>query len=357
MAGLATTGFWVDGILTGIATMVDASDLVLEPQDDGSLKVRARIAGLYRTLESCPATGASAAIARLKALAGVPAYIVDEPQDGRIDGRPFGIAGDLRAAFIPTVRGSRAAIRLPAMGELPNPDGLGLPAAVVAGLRQVMSSPQGLLLVCGPTGSGKTTTIHSLLAELATRRPDRLPLTIEDPVERRLTGVVQVEVATHREFGFAEALRAAVRQDPDVLVIGEIRDPSTAQAAVRAVLTGHLVVTSLHCSRASEALPRLIEMGVAPELILPALSGVLAQRLVRTLHVPCAGRGCPKCHAGFLGRRAIADWTMPQHSARVAWVAGTPPPLIADLDDQAAALIVEGVTRLTEVERAIGQRQ
>ena len=347
---------WIDDILRQAATLAEASDLVLEPLDDGTLAVRARIAGIYRELKRCPLDGAAAAVARLKALAGVPAYIVDEPQDGRIDGRPFGLPGDLRASFLPTVRGPRAALRLPAVGALPKPDALGLPDAVIAGLRAAVRSPQGLVLVCGPTGSGKTTTIHSLLAELAAERPDRLPLAIEDPVERRLPGVVQVEVRPHLHFGFAEALRAGLRQDPDVLVIGEVRDPVTAQAAVRAALTGHLVITTLHCGRAVEALPRLIEMGVTPELLLPVLSGVLAQRLVRTVHAACAGAGCSGCHAGYSGRRAVADWTMPDHAARLAWARGIAPALHADLDTQAALMISTGLTTPAEVGRAIGAR-
>ena len=347
---------WIDDVMRRAAVLIEASDLVLEPQDDGSLIVRTRIAGVYRDLDRCPAATAPAAIARLKALAGVPAYIVDEPQDGRVDGRPFGWPGDLRAAFLPTVRGPRAALRLPAIGALPTPDHLGLPSAVVTGLRTAIQAPQGLVLICGPTGSGKTTTIHSLLTELAAARPDRLPLAIEDPVERRLSGVVQVEVRAHLNFGFDEALRAGLRQDPDVLVIGEIRDPTTAQTAVRAALTGHLVITSLHCGRAVEALPRLLEMGVAAELLLPALTGVLAQRLVRSVHIACAGAGCPHCHGGFSGRRAVADWTMPNHDQRTAWARGVVPPLIADLDHQAAALVSEGITTTGEVLRALGAR-
>jgi len=345
---------WIDGALRRLAAISEASDLVAEPLDDAGLALRVRAGGVYRELERAPAGGAPAAIARLKALAGVPAYIIDEPQDGRIDGRPFGWPGELRAAFFPTVRGPRAALRLPALGALPPPAGLGLPDAVIAGLRAMLRRPQGLLLVCGPTGSGKTTTIHSLLAELAAERPDRQCVAIEDPVERRLPGVVQSEIRPQLSLGFAEVLRAALRQDPDVLIIGEVRDPETAQAAVRAALSGHLVVTTLHCARAAEALPRLLEMGLAAEMLLPVVGGVLAQRLVRTVHAACAGKGCASCHGGFAGRRAVADWCAPDHAARLAWAAGSAPPLIADLDAQAAALVASGATTPAEVARAIG---
>jgi type II secretory ATPase GspE/PulE/Tfp pilus assembly ATPase PilB-like protein len=347
---------WIDTVLRRAATLTDASDLALEPCDDGTLRARARVAGVYRDLTQCSAAEAPAAIARLKALAGVPAYIIDEPQDGRVDGRPFGLAGDLRASFLPTVRGPRAALRLPSLGPLPEPADLGLPTAVVAGLRAALRRPQGLVLVCGPTGSGKTTTIHSLLTELAADRPDRLPLAIEDPVERRLAGVIQVEVRPHLGFGFIEALRSALRQDPDVLVIGEVRDPATAQAAVRAALTGHLVVTTLHCGRAGEAVPRMIEMGVEPGVLLPVVTGVLAQRLVRKLHAPCAGAGCAQCQGGFSGRRVVADWTLPDRLERAAWAAGVHPPLLADIDQQAAGLIAAGTTTMAEVARVIGAR-
>jgi type II secretory ATPase GspE/PulE/Tfp pilus assembly ATPase PilB-like protein len=336
---------WVDGVLRKAAVMRDSSDLVFEPLDSGALVARLRIAGVYADLDRAQPAGAAPAIARLKALAQVPAYITDEPQDGRIDGRLFGIPGDLRAAFLPTIRGCRAALRLPAIGVLPAPDALGLPQAALAGLRAAIRAPQGLVLVCGPTGSGKTTTIHSLLSELVSERPDRQVLAIEDPVERRLDGVVQVEVQAHRGYGFSEALRASLRQDPDILVIGEVRDPETAQATVRAALTGHLVITTLHCGRAAEALPRLLEMGVAPELLLPALSGVLAQRLLRATN---EGRES--------ARRVVADWASPDHAARIAWARGTALPLIADLDLQAAELVLSGRTDAAEVARAIGAR-
>jgi type II secretory ATPase GspE/PulE/Tfp pilus assembly ATPase PilB-like protein len=343
---------WIDDVLSRIAAH-GASDLVLDPEDDGSLAVRLRVGGLYRTIDRCPPAGAAGAIARLKALAGQPAYILDEPQDGRIDGKPFGLPGDLRAAFIPTVRGIRAALRLPAIGVLPAPDRLGLPEAVVAGLRAALRRPQGLIVVCGPTGSGKTTTIHALLAELARERADRAILAIEDPVERRLPGVVQVEVRPHVGLDFAAGLRAGLRQDPDVLVIGEVRDPETARIAVRTALTGHLVVTTLHCGRAVECLPRLIEMGVDRDLVVPTIAGVLAQRLLRTVHAACAGAGCERCQGGYDGRMPVADWCAPDHAARLAWADGTPPHLLADLSAQAAALATAGRTTAAEVARVV----
>ncbi|MBA3708625.1 MAG: Flp pilus assembly complex ATPase component TadA [Planctomycetes bacterium] len=293
-----------------------ASDFALEPDDDAALVAVARIDGVRSVVGRIARGDAAAAIARLKSLAGLPAYITDEAQDGRIDGSAFGIAGDLRASFLPTVRGQRAAIRLPSIGILPTPDGLGLPEEVVAILRALARRPDGLIVVAGPTGSGKTTTLHSVLAELALERQDRHVLTIEDPVERRVAGITQIEVAAARGFGFCDALTAALRHDPDVIVVGEVRDPGTAIACVRAALTGHLVLTTVHAGRAAEVVPRLIEMGVDPDLLLPALTAVLAQRLVRRRHLDCRGLGCAACTGGFSGRQAVSDLLILDQEAR-----------------------------------------
>ena len=331
-----------------------ASDLALDPQDDGSLVAIARIDGVRQILGRIDATGGVTAIARLKALAGLPAYITDAPQDGRLDGRPFAIPGDLRLAVLPTVRGGRIALRLPALGALPTPDGLGLPSGAVSHLRSLVRRADGLVLITGPTGSGKSTTIHSLLAELAIERPDRQIVTIEDPVERRVDGLAQVEVANGRGFGPAEALAAALRQDADVLVVGEVRDRATAAACLSAALTGHLVVTTLHCGRAVEAVPRLTDMGVDRDLLLPALVGVLSQRLVRLVHPDCGGRGCAGCTGGWRGRRAVADLLLVDHAARTALRDGAAPRLTADLDRQAADLVAAGLTTQVETVRVIG---
>jgi type II secretory ATPase GspE/PulE/Tfp pilus assembly ATPase PilB-like protein len=344
---------WVEDALRQAGAIPGASDLVLEPQDDGGLEARVRCEGVYRSIGRCPAADAVAAVARLKALARIPAYITREPQDGRIDGSPFGIPGDVRLAALPTVRGQRVALRLPALGPLPGPEGLGLPSAALAALRAGLRQPDGLVLVTGPTGSGKTTTIHSLLTELAAQRPDRVVVSLEDPVERRLPGVVQVEVDPAGGFGFLEGLRAALRQDADVLVVGEVRDAETARATARAALTGHLVVATLHCGRAREAFPRLVEMGVEPALALPALRLVLAQRLVRRRHRPCAGAGCPACHQGWLGRVPLADLLLADGAVHRLLAAGGEAPLAEDMDRQAAALVAAGGTDAGEVARVL----
>ena len=331
-----------------------ASDLAFEPEDDGSLVAMARIDGVRTVLGRIPATLAGATLARAKALAALPAYVTDTPQDGRWDGRPFGIPGDVRVAVLPTVRGQRLALRLPAIGALPAPGDLGLPRTVIRGLSEAVARPQGLVILTGPTGSGKTTTLHSLLAAEAAARPDRHVLTIEDPVERRLPGMTQVE-ARH-DLGFAAALSAALRHDPDVLVVGEVRDPATATACVRAALTGHLVLTTVHAGRAHEVVPRLVDMGVDPDLLLPSLVAVVAQRLVRLVHETCGGRGCSACSGGFLGRRPLADFLVVDEAARAVLRQGGRPTLLADLDHQAAALVAEGATTSAEIRRLTGAR-
>ncbi len=350
---LPTAALAVEDLLRRAGSL-GASDLALDPQDDGALVAIARIDGVRQPLGRIDLAGAAVAIARLKAMAGLPAYITDTPQDGRIDGRPLGIPGDLRLAVLPTVRGGRIAVRLPALGALPTPDGLGLPPPAVAHLRTLVRRADGLVLITGPTGSGKSTTIHSLLAELAAERPDRQIVTIEDPVERRVDGLAQVEVASGRGFGAAEALTAALRQDADVLVVGEVRDRATAAACLSAALTGHLVLTTLHCGRAIEAVPRLTDMGVDRDLLLPALSGVLSQRLVRLRHADCAGRGCGGCTGGWRGRRAVADLLLVDGAVRAALRDGLPPRLTEDLDRQAADLVEAGLTTQAETVRVIG---
>ena len=339
--------------LVAQAAASGVSDVVAEPQDDGSLLLVARRDGLRHPVGRIPAEGAAQAVARLKSLASLPAYITDEPQDGSIPGGAFNVPGEVRLACLPTVRGQRLALRLPVLGALPRPDELHLDSGVLQQLRQALRRREGLLLVTGPTGSGKTTTIHSLLAELAAERSDRQVVTIEDPVERRIPGLAQVAVAPARGFGYGEALAAALRQDADVLVVGEVRDRATAAACLTAALTGHLVISTLHCGRATEAVRRLTDLGVDRDHLRSALSLVLAQRLVRRRHDACGGAGCAACVGGFLGRVPVCDLLLFDEANRTRLAGGLPPLLAADLDEQAAGLVASGVTTDAELARSV----
>ena len=348
---------WIDEQLRELARAAAGggiSDLVLEPRDDERAELVLRRDGVRAVFAQCPPAFRRQVIGRLKALAGVPGYITDEAQDGRIDGAPFGFAGDLRMAVLPTVRGERIAIRLPALGPLPEPERLGLPTVALSAMRALLRRPDGMVLVSGPTGSGKTTTIHSLLRELAAQRSDRVLLTIEDPVERRVPGLVQCEVRTAIDFTPDAALRAALRQDADVIVIGEIRDRATAEAALRAALAGHLIVATVHAPRARDVIPRLLEMGVAGDLLFPVLRAVLAQRLLRSVHQDCGGAGCAVCNGGFAGRLPVADLLVCEDQSLHNVHDWSSLPLTCDMDAQAAELVNDRRSTAAEAERVLG---
>jgi type II secretory ATPase GspE/PulE/Tfp pilus assembly ATPase PilB-like protein len=280
----------------GEALDAGASDLHLEPDHDG-LRVRIRVDGELRDLEPPPASVVPALLTRIRLLARVDLAERRLPQDGRFHWQlDAGRGIDVRAAFLPVARGEKIALRLlPPHASAPSIDELGLPPPEQRRLRACLAKPNGLLLVVGPTGSGKSTTLHAALASL--RRSTRSLATVEDPVEFDIPGVSQVAVDEEVGRSFAVVLRALLRQDPDVLMIGEIRDDESARIACRAALTGHLVMSSLHASHSREALLRLPEIGVPDYLVRATVSLVLAQRLVRRLCDRCAAAGEPRADA------------------------------------------------------------
>ena len=312
-----------------------ASDIHLEATED-SLAVRFRVDGEMHNLEAFPATMKAPIVSRIKVMSGLNIAERRVPQDGRLRLAVRGHDIDLRVATSPSINGESAVLRLLDRTNLTlDFTALGFDDEVLVKLRQTLAQPNGIVLVTGPTGSGKTTTLYAALSELNT--PQRKILTIEDPIEDRLAGVNQMQVNPAIGLSFAAALRSFLRQDPDVMMVGEVRDLETARVAVQAALTGHMILSTLHTNSAASAVTRLLDMGTEPFLITSTLKAVLAQRLVRRLcedcrepYVPIAPvetgadigaprrievdrlyhpKGCPACDGtGFRGRLALVEF-------------------------------------------------
>lgn len=262
-----------------------ASDIHIEPFEN-RLKVRYRIDGVLQESEAPPARSTAAVISRIKIMAKMNIAERRLPQDGRIQLRAQGKKIDLRVSTVPTLYGESLVLRILDKQRVElNLGTLGFDKTIAARLHNILSLPHGIILVTGPTGSGKTTTLYAALQTLNTS--DKKILTVEDPVEYQLEGINQIQVKPQIGLNFADALRSIVRQDPDVIMIGEIRDLETARIAVQSALTGHLVFSTLHTNDAGSSITRLLDMGVEDYLLTSTLNGILAQRLVRTLCKEC----------------------------------------------------------------------
>jgi general secretion pathway protein E len=293
-----------------------ASDIHIEPFERNS-SVRFRVDGTLREIVQPNRALHAALISRLKIMAELDIAEKRLPQDGRISLRIGARAIDVRVSTLPSVHGERAVLRLLDKGDAKfSLEGLGMAGETLARFHRMVHQPHGIVLVTGPTGSGKTTTLYAALERLDTSTTN--VLTVEDPVEYELAGIGQTQINAKIDLTFARALRAILRQDPDVIMIGEIRDFETAQIAVQASLTGHLVLATLHTNDAVSAVTRLTDMGIEPFLLSSSLLGVLAQRLVRQLCTQCktldapTGRwravGCDKCgQSGYRGRSGIYE--------------------------------------------------
>ncbi|GAN67287.1 GspE/PulE family protein [Acetobacter orleanensis] len=317
------------------AVETHASDIHFEPFEN-RLGVRFRYDGVLHEMESQPARLIAAVISRIKIMARLDIAERRLPQDGRIKLAVRGRSVDFRVSTIPALHGESVVMRVLDRGSVKFEYGLlGLSPAVTAQLRAALEEPNGIVLVTGPTGSGKTTTLYTGLAQLNVT--ERKVVTIEDPIEYQLAGINQIQIRPQIGLTFATLLRAILRQDPDVIMVGEIRDLETAQIAAQAALTGHLVLSTLHTNSAAAAITRLRDMGLEDYLQTAVLRGVLAQRLVRRLCTACraplqldaavaqrlgipsdkAGSlwqavGCPDCrHTGYRGRVAIAEYLVP----------------------------------------------
>ncbi len=313
----------------------DASDVHLEPDLNGSLRIRFRLDGVLYEQPPPPPGFALPMVSRIKVMAGMDIAERRLPQDGMAQVRVGGKVVDIRISTVPVSAGERVVMRLLNRDRSLLPlVALGMPEGVLAGFQSLLALPNGMVIVSGPTGSGKTTTLYSALGTLDSRR--RNIMTIEDPIEYRLTNIGQIQVKPKIGLTFSNGLRHILRQDPDVVLVGETRDAETAEIAVRSSLTGHLVFTTLHTNDAPSAVMRLVDMGIEPYLLASCLRGVLAQRLVRMLCRECAetvsaddkrltaaeaavaraagcetvkrAKGCAHCLEGFTGRSGIFEF-------------------------------------------------
>lgn len=307
----------------------NASDIHIEPTAS-NLKVRFRIDGQLQEVMTSAMSAHPAVITRIKIMGGMDIAEKRIPQDGRVETEIDGKSIDLRISLLPTVYGEKAVIRVlgGSSGALSR-EQLGLSEGNRILFDKITQSPNGIILVSGPTGSGKTTTLYSLLKEL--NKPDVNIITVEDPVEYKLEGINQVQVNVKSGLTFANGLRSILRQDPDIIMIGEIRDNETAQIAIRASITGHLVLSTIHTNDSASSVARLVDMGVESYLVSSSLVGVIAQRLVRNICPRCKtayrpshgemlllkmkeatslyrGAGCPSCNfTGYKGRSGIHE--------------------------------------------------
>jgi len=366
------------------AVAAHASDIHVEPGTGGG-RVRLRVDGILQDLETIPAAILPAFVSRIKLLAGMDIADRRSPQDGRC-GVPFdGREVDARVASIPTIDGEKLVVRLlDRFAATPQLAELGMSTALLERYRSAVDAPWGFVVVAGPTGSGKTTTLYASLAALDAR--GRNVCTVEDPVEMRIAGAAQVHVNPRAGLTFPIVLRAFMRQDPNVVMIGEMRDGETAGVAVSAALAGQLVFTTLHANDAPRTIDRLVELGVARHSLAAALTMVVAQRLVRTLCEQCraresipaalrgafretsdtwhAARGCRACaNTGYLGRTGVYEAMVVDDATRDAIATGASSVQIAAvaaragycaMRDDALAKVAAGRTTFDEVRRVLG---
>src|SRR6056297_144076 len=311
------------------ALKLRASDVHIEPLED-KLRIRFRIDGQLQEIMSPSKNTLSAIVTRIKIIAGLNIAEKRQPQDGRVEMEIDGRNIDLRISILPTVHGEKTVIRLlDSANALLTKEELGFTDTNLKLFNDILDIPNGIILVTGPTGSGKSTTLYSVLNDFNSINTNIV--TVEDPVEYKLDGVNQVQVNTKAHLTFANGLRSILRQDPDIIMIGEIRDAETAEIAVRAAITGHIVLSTIHTNDAPSTIMRLADMGIKPFLITTSVKGIVAQRLARTICSNCKkahtiteeekeilkidenitlykGEGCQKCYnTGYKGRTAVNE--------------------------------------------------
>jgi len=347
------------------AIKAGASDVHLESTGNG-LTIKYRVDGVLTPAETVPGVEvAEQVISRIKVMSELDIAERRVPQDGRFKARREGREIDFRVSVMPSVFGEDAVLRILDRRALSDQlrgltlDSLGFDEDVIERMRKLSAEPYGMLLVTGPTGSGKTTSLYASITEV-NKGLDKI-ITIEDPVEYQLPGVLQIPVNEQKGLTFARGLRSILRHDPDRIMVGEIRDPETAEIAVQSALTGHLVYTTVHANNAFDVLGRFMHMGVDPYNLVSALNAVLAQRLVRVFCGNCKGKGCAQCRGtGYRGRKAIGELLVLNDELReliiaraparklkeVARAAGTLP-----LREAAMRLVNNGETSIEEINR------
>ncbi len=314
--GASEVASWLQQVLED-SVRKRVSDIHFEPFES-HLSIRIRVDGMMIPLVRKPVSWMAAIASRIKVMADLDIAECRLPQDGRIafsvDGHPV----TLRVSTISTVSGESIVVRVLDQRAAPrNLESLGMPVDILEGFRECLKSPHGLIVITGPTGSGKTTTLYGALKELNT--PELKILSAEDPVEYELEGVMQTAIQPEAGVTFPSLLRSFLRQDPDVIVVGEMRDAETARIAVQAALTGHLVITTLHTQDSTSVVARMIDLGIEPYLIVSTLVGVVAQRLVRRKCEACSGTGigCADClHTGYKGRIGLFELFRPDRCMR-----------------------------------------
>jgi general secretion pathway protein E len=347
------------------AIKAGASDVHLESTGNG-LTIKYRIDGVLTSAESVPGVEvAEQVISRIKVMSELDIAERRVPQDGRFKARREGREIDFRVSVMPSVFGEDAVLRILDRRALSDQlkgltlDALGFDAEIRDRMRELSAEPYGMLLVTGPTGSGKTTSLYATITEV-NKGLDKI-ITIEDPVEYQLPGVLQIPVNEQKGLTFARGLRSILRHDPDRIMVGEIRDPETAEIAVQSALTGHLVYTTVHANNTFDVLGRFMHMGVDPYNLCSALNAVLAQRLVRVYCPACKGEGCGPCRGtGYRGRKAIGELLVLNDELRELIIARAPARKLKEvarangtlpLREAAMRLVNNAETSLEEINR------
>jgi general secretion pathway protein E len=337
------------------AERADASDIHLQ-MHEGAALVSFRLDGVMTAALELPAAVAERVFGRIKFLARLKTYQESLPQDGRIDKASLSARSDIRVSTYPTVTGEKVVLRLFNAAEVRTLGQLDFPAETRLELEQFLRQTSGLLLLTGPAGSGKTTTIYACLRQLV-ELGGRHIITVEDPAEQIVPGVMQTEVNEAHGLDFAKAARHLLRQDPQVLVIGEMRDEETANIAVRAALTGHLVISTLHAGSCKGVFERLLVLCADQAAVASSVELVLNQRLLRRVCPACSGKGCAEClGTGYRGRVPLVESLRLTAALRRRLAARELEGLAAQpaLTDRAQALIQAGLTNELEVRRVLG---